>query len=46
MLAGENGKACELAMNILSVLGDLYGAERMIAVSQVHFFGNILNHYF
>ena len=36
MLAGENGKACELAMNILSDLGDLYGAERMIAVSQVH----------
>ena len=36
MLAGENGKACELAMNIFSDLGDLYGAERMIAVSQVH----------
>ena len=36
MLAGKNGKACELAMNILSDLGDLYGAERMIAVSQVH----------
>jgi predicted aconitase len=36
MLAGKNGKACELAMNILSDLGDLYGAEKMIAVSQVH----------
>ena len=36
MLAGENGEACELAMNILSDLGDLYGAERMIAVTQVH----------
>jgi predicted aconitase len=36
MLAGENGKACELAMNILRDLGDLYGSKRMIAVSQVH----------
>jgi predicted aconitase len=36
MLAGKKGRACELAMNILGELGDLYGAERMIAVSQVH----------
>ena len=36
MLAGKNGKACELAMNILCELGELFGAERMIAVSQVH----------
>jgi predicted aconitase len=36
MLAGENGEACELAMNILCDLGDLYGAEKMIAVTQVH----------
>jgi len=36
MLAGKNGKACELAMNILCDLGELYGAQRMIAVSQVH----------
>ena len=36
MLAGKNGKACELAMNILTDLGELYGAKRMISVSQVH----------
>ena len=36
MLAGQNGEACELAMNILSELGDLYGAKKMIPVSQVH----------
>ena len=36
MLAGKNGKACDLAMNILIDLGELYGAERMISVSQVH----------
>jgi predicted aconitase len=36
MLAGKYGKACELAMKILCELGGLYGAERMIAVSQAH----------
>lgn len=36
MLAGGMGRACALAMNILRDLGELYGAERMIAVSQVH----------
>jgi predicted aconitase len=36
ILAGKNGKAGELAMNILRDLGQLYGAERMIPVSQVH----------
>lgn len=36
MHAGKNGKACELAMNILVDLGELYGAKRMISVSQVH----------
>jgi predicted aconitase len=36
MLAGKNGNACELAMNILVDLGELYGAKRMISVSQVH----------
>lgn len=36
MLAGKKGKACELAMNILCDLGELYGAQKMIAVSQVH----------
>ena len=35
MLAGKNGKACELAMNILVDLGELYGAKRMISISQV-----------
>ena len=36
MLAGKNGKAGELSMKILCELGELFGAERMIAVSQVH----------
>jgi len=36
MLAGRYGKACELAMNILVDLGELYGAEKMIPISQVH----------
>jgi hypothetical protein len=36
MLAGKNGDACQLAMNILVELGKLYGATRMIPVSQVH----------
>ena len=36
MLGGKFGKAPELAMNILSELGELYGAERMIEISQVH----------
>ena len=36
MLDGNNGPACQLAMNILNDLGNLYGAERMLAVSQVH----------
>jgi predicted aconitase len=36
MLAGNSGSACQLAMKILCELGELFGAERMIAVSQVH----------
>jgi predicted aconitase len=36
MLGGKFGKAPELAMNILSELGELYGAERMLEISQVH----------
>jgi predicted aconitase len=36
MLGGKLGKAPELAMNILSELGELYGAEKMIEISQVH----------
>jgi predicted aconitase len=36
MLAGRLGRAPQLAMTILSELGELYGAQRMIAVSQVH----------
>jgi predicted aconitase len=36
MLGGDLGNAPELAMNILVELGDLYGASKMIAVSQVH----------
>jgi hypothetical protein len=36
MLAGKSGNPCRLAMNILCELGELYGAEKMIPVSQVH----------
>jgi predicted aconitase len=36
MLAGELGQAPRLAMTILAELGELYGAQRMIDVSQVH----------
>lgn len=36
MLNGGYGKANAMAMNILYDLGRLYGAERMIPVSQVH----------
>ena len=36
VLSGESGKASALAMNILYDLGRLYGAKKMIPVSQVH----------
>ena len=36
MLRGDHGPACELAMKILNDLGNLYGAERMIRISQAH----------
>ena len=36
MLDGRQGQACRLAMKILNDLGNLYGAEKMIPVSQVH----------
>lgn len=36
MLEGRYGKAYAMAMNILYDLGELYGATRMISVSQVH----------
>jgi predicted aconitase len=36
MLAGKKGRAGEMAMSILRDLGELYGAKRMIPVSQVH----------
>jgi hypothetical protein len=36
MRDGEHGDACELAMTILVELGELYGAERMLEISQVH----------
>ena len=37
MHTGKNGKACELAMKkFLFDLGELYGAKKMISVSQVH----------
>lgn len=36
MLSGRGGEASRLAMAILRELGELYGAKRMIAVSQAH----------
>jgi len=36
MLAGEEGEAVRLSMRILTRLGDVFGAERMVPVSSVH----------
>lgn len=36
MLAGEEGEAVRLSMQILTRLGDAYGAERLTPVSSVH----------
>ena len=36
MLAGEEGEAVQLAMQILTKIGDAYGAERMVPISSVH----------
>jgi predicted aconitase len=39
MLAGEQGKAAQKAMQILEALGRIYGAERMLPVSSVQIAG-------
>jgi predicted aconitase len=39
MLAGEQGKATQKAMQILEALGRIYGAERMLPVSSVQVAG-------
>ncbi|UCH70443.1 MAG: aconitase X catalytic domain-containing protein [Candidatus Bathyarchaeota archaeon] len=36
MLAGERGEAIQLAMEILTRVGDVYGAEKMIAIASAH----------
>jgi len=39
MLAGKHGKATRKAMEIITTLGDIYGAERLIPVSSVQIAG-------
>jgi predicted aconitase len=39
MLAGEDGRATQKAMQILVALGKIYGAERMVPVSSVQVAG-------
>ncbi|MCX8204512.1 MAG: aconitase X catalytic domain-containing protein [Candidatus Nezhaarchaeota archaeon] len=39
LLEGEGGDAKKLAMEILTALGDVYGAERLTSVSSVHISG-------
>ncbi|MFC1799044.1 aconitase X [Thermodesulfobacteriota bacterium] len=36
MLAGANGRTVSKAMEILTALGDIYGAENMVAINSVH----------
>jgi predicted aconitase len=39
MLAGERGPAVRKSMEILTALGDIYGAERMVPVKSAHISG-------
>ena len=39
MLKGEYGEGFEIAMSVLTKLGDMYGADRMINVENVHIDG-------
>jgi cis-L-3-hydroxyproline dehydratase len=39
MLDGEFGEACEIAMSVLVKLGEIYGADRMLNVENVHIDG-------
>ncbi|MDR0602103.1 MAG: aconitase X catalytic domain-containing protein, partial [Treponema sp.] len=36
MLDGESGKAVQQSMKVLVTLGNIYGAERMISITNVH----------
>ena len=36
MLAGEEGEAVRLSMQILTRLGDVYGARRLVPIRNVH----------
>ena len=36
MLSGRKGKAVAFGMKIITQLGELYGAEELIPISQVH----------
>lgn len=36
MLAGELGEAVQLAMEILTKVGDIYGAEKMVKIASAH----------
>lgn len=40
MLKGEYGEGPEIAMSVLTKLGDIYGADRMINVENVHIDGS------
>ena len=39
MLEGNHGKAAQKAMEIITTLGEIYGAERLIPVSSVQIAG-------
>jgi len=39
MLAGEEGNAVRKAMQIITALGEIYGAERLLPVSSVQVAG-------
>jgi len=41
MLAGQSGPAVQMAMEIIVQLGDLYGAEELLPISQAHIDGGL-----
>ena len=43
MLAGDEGEAVQMAMQILTRLGDVYGAERMVDIRSAHTFMGYMN---
>lgn len=40
MLDGDHGEATSLAMNILTKIGDIYDAEKMVEISSAHVLGH------